>query len=346
MHSRSSWRHEARAPLPPRGARLSLASDPDATPGPARDGYSVSKLDCAVPHVLASETARQVAPAGSTRFDSYELAFERTIIAHVPIAEDAAPAHYPSVPHLARALAALGALLRAFVSRVEVVPSCSPVGALVETSSDGLVTLYPQTEPWTQDLLDQLLAHELGHRLSMHGFELRGRALPPWDAENPGWAPWRAACESDGFGPWQGVRRHISEDFVGTLGLYLEARGTPREAELRALIPARTRILSQLVASGAHPIATPRWPQPSGEEDHPGTVAFIDGDRGESTCIIPVEHMPPLARFAPGASGRVPVIAVRITWDGDRRYAREYGPGWQLLRSVVRRISLGSATGT
>jgi hypothetical protein len=81
--------------------------------------------------------------------------------------------------------------------------------------------------------------HETGHTTS----------LAAWgDAEtDSAWDKWRAAMKSDGMAVSQYGKTSIDEDFAESWALYAPVVGTPRENEVRALIPERCKLMDTLL---------------------------------------------------------------------------------------------------
>jgi hypothetical protein len=67
--------------------------------------------------------------------------------------------------------------------------------------------------------------------------------------------------------------------------------------------------------------------------NHPGHIVFFENERVVS--VARAASVPESARFAPSASGPVPVVKVVASRAGAQRFIREYGPEGQLLRSTV-----------
>lgn len=101
--------------------------------------------------------------------------------------------------------------------------------------ADGDVSIYPTTGDTQQQVLDGSLIHETGHILSGQEFG------------NAEWAAWETAMSEDGISPSVYARSSREEDFSETLELYMLVRGTPQEAEIRAIMPERFAILDELV---------------------------------------------------------------------------------------------------
>ena len=160
-----------------------------------------------------------------------------------------------SIDQVARSIAALPASSRRVVTRVNVNPGRNPHDAhwarvyrrpgfrsYMTAGSSGQVDIYrmPGTPP-SQTQMDQSMIHETGHTLSnqRYGDSVNDRR----------WNTWREAARSDGIVPSRYAQASPQEDFAESLVLYQRVRGTPQEAEVRAMMPARFRILDQMTAT-------------------------------------------------------------------------------------------------
>jgi hypothetical protein len=190
--------------------------------------------------------------SGAADASRYEVEIGgRRIPVYVPAQPNAANGSFHSIDQVARGLAALPASSRAVVNQVSVDPAQNPDDAYwakqyndpnfrsyMTAGADGNVTIYPTQGAQGQDALDGSLIHETGHTLSMRA----------WGGENDKrWNAWRAAGQSDGIRPSSYAASSPGEDFSETLTLYQRVRGTPQEAEFRAMMPERFRILDQMV---------------------------------------------------------------------------------------------------
>jgi len=106
--------------------------------------------------------------------------------------------------------------------------------------------MYPikNTENY-RTLLNVEVTHETGHTAS----------IAAWggDTDDEKWKPWRLAMQSDGIAVSQYAKTTIFEDFAESWALYAPVVGTPREAEVRALIPAHCKLMDTLL-----------WQKPTG----------------------------------------------------------------------------------
>ena len=89
----------------------------------------------------------------------------------------------------------------------------------------------------SQQSVEQLagsLTHEAGH------FDAHAR----WG--QAAWAPGRAVMKADELEPSGYARGNADEDYAESYRLYFQVKGTPAEAEVRALLPARFQLLDTL----------------------------------------------------------------------------------------------------
>jgi hypothetical protein len=157
----------------------------------------------------------------------------------------------PTVAEVARVLASLPDAARIKVARVEVrrfpKPTESSVGRAgekfeiaAEAGAEGILYIYPQTgrkvEPaeLTADVL-----HETGHTASQAAWG---------NDDDTRWDPWRRAMKSDGLVPSRYSMESTADDFAESWALYIPAVDKAREAEVRALIPERCKLMDTLLA--------------------------------------------------------------------------------------------------
>jgi len=196
--------------------------------------------------------------SGKTDANRYEVEVGgRRIPVYRPVAPSAANGSYGSfhtLEQVAQGLAALPASTRALVKEVRVEPAQNPTDAEVArkyntpgfssylaAGGDGIIYIYPTLEPQSQYALDTGLIHETGHILSVQSW---GND----DNTSAGrWGAWRTAIQNDGIRVSRYAAQTPGEDFSETLVLYQQARGTPQEAEFRAMMPERFRILDGMV---------------------------------------------------------------------------------------------------
>lgn len=99
------------------------------------------------------------------------------------------------------------------------------------------INVYPSPSHY-QNTLASSFAHEIGH------FESQGRW--GYNSNDTNWEPWRDAIDADTTGVSRYASQNPQEDFAETYAVYLDVLGTPREAELRALMPERFAILDTI----------------------------------------------------------------------------------------------------
>lgn len=168
---------------------------------------------------------------------------------------------YQTIDEVARGLAALPQASRDRINSVQVNPQRNPDDAYWEkeygipgfrsymtAGADGNVSIYPGRA--SQEVLDTSLIHETGHIIS--GQELDGNFVTNiWKKLTGGttWDDWEEAMKKDGFSASQYARSSPGEDFSETLALYMKVKGTPEEAEIRALMPERFKIIDKLLGN-------------------------------------------------------------------------------------------------
>lgn len=163
----------------------------------------------------------------------------------------AAAGDIPTVDAVAKGLAALPKSSLKLVKRVDIEPAGNPDDAhwarvyrrpgfrsYMTAGKDGVVTIYPTAAPMTQDYLEGTMIHETGHTLSGQ----------KWGEESSRkWKPWKDAMKSDVVVPSQYAKSSPGEDFAETLVVYFQTKGTPQEQEIRILMPARVKIIEELL---------------------------------------------------------------------------------------------------
>ncbi len=184
----------------------------------------------------------------------YEVEVDgKKIPVFLPKKPDAKAGEIHSIDEVAKGLAALPKSSRALVKQVVVEAKQNPDDAYwakqykdpnfrsyMTAGADGIINVYPSKPKMTQDYLDGTLIHETGHTLSMKKWGS--------DDNDKRWNDWKNAVKSDGIIPSQYGKASVGEDFAETLVIYHQNKGTPRDAELRALMPARYKIIDELLA--------------------------------------------------------------------------------------------------
>ncbi|AKJ03786.1 hypothetical protein ATI61_11636 [Archangium gephyra] len=207
------------------------------------------------PFTVHGPTAVQDHPftAGAANANRYEVEIAgQRIPVYVPEQLNAANGNFHSIEQVAQGLASLPANSRAIVNQVNVEPAQNPSDAYwaerygdpdfrsyMTAGAEGIVSVYPTLEPVGQDALDGSLIHETGHTRSMQAWGS--------DYTSNQWAGWRTAIENDGLEASQYATHTPGEDFAESLVLYERVRGTPQEAEFRAMMPERFRILDEML---------------------------------------------------------------------------------------------------
>jgi hypothetical protein len=191
--------------------------------------------------------------SGKTDANRYEVEFGgRRIPVYRPVAPNAANGYIHTLEQVAQGLAALPASSRAVVKQVDVAPARNPQDAAwaqkyndpnfssyMSTGADGIVHIFPTLEPQSQSAVDNTLIHETGHILSQ-----------VWGSDvtaGNGWGAWRTASQNDVIRVSRYAAESPGEDFSETLAIYQRVRGTPQEAEFRAMMPERFRILDGML---------------------------------------------------------------------------------------------------
>jgi hypothetical protein len=209
----------------------------------AATGYTVPEKPtvAGVPHKFAGGTA----PAD--RFDV--KVGDQTIPVFVGRNQDG-KLHYKSVEEVAKGLAALPPWARQQVRQVNLEGVRYPKDAELArqhkvpdfrtdmgADKDGILYIFPSTKQVSQAEIDGTMVHEMGHTVSKKR----------WGPDNSSyWDQWQRAGARDGVNASQYANRSVGEDFSETVALYDQVRGTPQEAEIRALMPNRFKIIDQL----------------------------------------------------------------------------------------------------
>jgi Domain of unknown function (DUF4157) len=160
----------------------------------------------------------------------------------------------PTIREVAETLAAAPPASRSKIAHVDIhflpasnVPATGtgPPDDTAETvmasGADGVVNVYPaHTQAHDRRELAVDLIHETGHTAS----------IAAWgnSATDDRWKPWREAMKADGMVVSSYGKETLDEDFAESWALYIPVLGTPREAEVRALIPARCKQMDTLLA--------------------------------------------------------------------------------------------------
>jgi peptidoglycan hydrolase-like protein with peptidoglycan-binding domain len=157
-----------------------------------------------------------------------------------------------SIEQVAKGLAALPKSSRDLVKAVNVEGKPNPDDAYwakkyntpgfssyMAAGAEGKVSIYPSTTAMSQSYLDGTMIHETGHTLSKQ----------KWGEDtDKKWDDWRGAMKKDVTHASAYAKNSESEDFAETLQLYQQVKGTPQEAEVRAVMPERFKIIDDLLA--------------------------------------------------------------------------------------------------
>ncbi|MGH2945059.1 MAG: hypothetical protein ACRDPC_02110 [Solirubrobacteraceae bacterium] len=170
----------------------------------------------------------------------------------------------PTVTEVAEVLAETPHVSRSKITRVDLNPARSPddekwkrdprynpgggdFRTYMSAGAVGVVSIYPAASPHDQLLMSSAMVHETGHTAS------RAAWGNPHDKANKRWDPWRNAMTSDGMALSKYGKSSESEDFAESWALWAPNVGKPREAEIRALIPARCKLMQTLINQAPGP---------------------------------------------------------------------------------------------
>ncbi len=173
----------------------------------------------------------------------------------------------PTVPELVDDLKHLPRSVLTQIKTVRLNPKRNPEDAYWKTEkkqktfqsfmtsgADGNVEIYPTSPEPDAAYRDISIAHETGHVVSQRA----------WGENSLGsrWAPWRKAMKADVISVSAYAKTDAYDDFAESWALWVTARGTLREPDVRALIPHRVALMEPLaVASENKPdSATPKKP--------------------------------------------------------------------------------------
>jgi hypothetical protein len=151
------------------------------------------------------------------------------------------PPGTPSQEALAAQLSRLPAPLRRQTTDVVLDPTGKP-GQWGSNGGHGRINIYP--DGWAPDRLENVLVHETSHLFS-------DANNGDYFAHDPRWNAWVDAITSDELFPSTYGKdsfrnsNDATEDYAEAMVVYLSVKGTPREAEMRAMMPARFAILDR-----------------------------------------------------------------------------------------------------
>lgn len=178
----------------------------------------------------------------------------RAVVLHVAHGAPEEGLSQNTAEELRDAISRMPAEARARLQRVQLTVLRSPVdahwatvfgqpgfrAAMTADSVGGVLTIFPTHSKQSVEQLAGSLIHEAGH------FDAHAR----WGADEtqPAWAPWRAVMQADELEPSGYARGNADEDYAESYRLYFQVKGTPAEAEVRELLPARFQLLDVLHA--------------------------------------------------------------------------------------------------
>ncbi|QRK09874.1 hypothetical protein JQX13_07135 [Archangium violaceum] len=207
--------------------------------------YDAHRLPYKYKEIKASEQSR-----GKLQIYEVSIGGDRPLIVTMPPEGTKARQQVPEIEEIAKGLAALPPWARKLVTKVNVDPNPSAVNqasgeqfqikdfeAFMTANRKGHVTIH-QSAPQAE--IDGTLVHELAHTLSKRKWLLETKKRADL---NKMWAAWDAAAIKDGVAASRYATKAVGEDFCETVALYDQVRGTPQEAEIRALMPERFKLL-------------------------------------------------------------------------------------------------------
>ncbi len=161
---------------------------------------------------------------------------------------------------------------------------------MTASTTTGTLTIFPSVGTPSVNGIANSMTHEAGH---FDGHIRWGHA-----DSDPRWDPWKAAIASDALVPSSYARGTADEDHAEMFQLYMQVKGTPREAELRELFPARFALLdakySALVLEPALPEPPPAPPLT------PAAAGVVDASAATPTA--------PLAPAGPAPT--TPIVSI------------------------------------
>ena len=231
----------------PTGGQSPIPEVVSAAPGTfdkRRNKYSVGK-----PIVVKDHPFRS-GKADAQRFDV--TVDGQTIPVYVP-AKAAGSLNIHSQSEIAKALAAMPEANRKLIKSVNMNPGQNPDDAYwakeynrpnfrsyMTAGTSGTVNIYPTTNPKGQHILDGDMIHETGHIWSKNNW---GTSY-----SDKRWDDWKAAIKGDGKYISNYAKASEGEDFSETLQYYHQILGTKDEAATRKSMPARFKIIDEIVA--------------------------------------------------------------------------------------------------
>lgn len=104
----------------------------------------------------------------------------------------------------------------------------------------GHVRIFAHASAYSVDALANDLLHESAHALAYRHLGT--------NTNDSRWSPWHAAIAKDTVRPSRYAGTSAHEDFAEAMVLWMSAKGTSAETELRNLMPGRVALLEQIIA--------------------------------------------------------------------------------------------------
>ena len=165
-----------------------------------------------------------------------------------PKSTDPSLGHTHSPEDIARGIASIPKQNRDLINQAIINPGANPADAhwqnvygdpkhrsYMTAGSDGVIRVYPTTNPQSDRATANALVHETGHT----------DAYQRWGGPgSQGWSAWQQAMASDKLRPSDYAKSSPAEDYSESLVWHQAARGNAASAaEMRRLFPERYRIL-------------------------------------------------------------------------------------------------------
>jgi hypothetical protein len=199
--------------------------------------------------------------AGQAAGQSYSVQIDgRTVEVIVPDNVVPGSGAHPSVQQVVDGLRSIPEANRAAVDRIilETAPDArngtfaSGANSYMTAGADGSVRLFPQEGTPPIEFFSSTLVHETGHILTHRAWGaptsyVDGAGQTRFRYEGAEWDRYAAAAQEDGVLPSGYSRTDIGEDAAETARIYAMVRGTPFEAEVRAIYANRFELLDELL---------------------------------------------------------------------------------------------------
>jgi hypothetical protein len=181
-----------------------------------------------------------------------------SIPVYLPKNPDPAKGNFHTIDEVANGLGILPAVSLAAVVAVHVEPNQNPDDAYwakeykkpgfrsyMTAGSSGIINIYPTKNKQGQGQMDTSMIHETGHIISQRRFgedSSKGR----------NWTNWSRAASEDIIIPSGYAKSSPAEDFSESLALFSQVAGTIYDAQIRALMPERSKILDTVRSPDKH----------------------------------------------------------------------------------------------